>query len=79
MGERGVRNAEVAGSSPAISTNSLPQAKDHTLNDVATVLFLLAGMALMGFAGTRPPASGRPLIGVAGLISFSAGIVIAVA
>jgi len=49
------------------------------LNDVATVLFLLTGMVLMGYSGTRPPDAGRPLLGVAGLISFGAGIVVAVA
>ena len=49
------------------------------MNDIAVILFLLTGMAMMGFAGAKGPTAGRPLIGVAGIVCFAAGIVVAVA
>ena len=83
MGERGVRNAEVAGSSPAISTNfystTASESESDPVNDIAVILFLLIGMSMMGFAGAKGPTAGRPLIGFTGIICFAAGIVVAVA
>ncbi len=49
------------------------------MNDLVVISFLLTGMAMMGYAGAKGPTAGRPLIGVAGIVSFAAGIVVAVA
>ncbi|MCH8814141.1 MAG: hypothetical protein IH957_03450 [Chloroflexi bacterium] len=49
------------------------------MNDFVVISFLLTGMVMMGFAGAKGPTAGRPLIGVAGIVSFAAGIVVAVA
>ncbi len=49
------------------------------MSDWLPIPFLLAGMVMMAIAGTQSPATGRPLVGAAGLLSFSAGIVLFVA
>ncbi len=49
------------------------------MSDWITIPFLLAGMVMMAMAGTQNPATGRPLVGAAGLVSFSVGIVLFVA
>ncbi len=65
--------------SPSADGQAIPERVGLLVSDWVPIPFLLVGMVMMAIAGTQSPATGRPLIGAAGLISFSAGIVLFVA